>query len=109
SAATWAGWGPPATPTAWGCTPSAANCGWRGTTLPPRSPERVTPFSLRGALADGLIVSGGGSTAVATTELFEQAATLRHVVDEIDECIARLATLDRGITPTQLRSWGEPH
>jgi len=45
---------------------------------------------------------------VATAELLQQAATLRQVIDEIDECLARLASLDRTISPTQLRSWGEP-
>lgn len=59
-------------------------------------------------MADGLIVSGGGSTAVATTELFEQASVLRQVIDEVDECLRRLAALDRVISAPWLRSWGQP-
>lgn len=60
------------------------------------------------AVADELIVSGGGSTAVATAELFEQAAALRQVIDEVDECLGRLASLDRVITQSQLRTLAEP-
>jgi hypothetical protein len=59
-------------------------------------------------VADGLIVSGGGSTAVATAELFEQAAALRQVINEIEECLARLTTLDGAISAAELRSWNEP-
>jgi len=62
----------------------------------------------RTAVADELIISGGGATAVATAELFEQAATLREVITEIDECLTRLVTVDRAISTAQLRSWGEP-
>lgn len=54
---------------------------------------------------DGLTVSGGGSTAVATAELFEQAARLRAIISGLDECTARLESIDRAIGRAALRGW----
>ena len=56
-------------------------------------------------MADDLTVSGGGSTAVATTELFEQARQLERIIDEIDGCLARLAAIDRAVGAAELREW----
>ena len=55
-------------------------------------------------MADELTISGGGSTAVATADLFEQARQFSAMIEEIDECIAQLSTIDRAITLGELRS-----
>lgn len=60
-------------------------------------------------MADELIVSGGGSTAVATADLFEQAGQLQRLVEELDDCGIRLATIDRAIGPATLREWNARH
>lgn len=54
---------------------------------------------------DGLTVSGGGSTAVATAELFEQSRQLQQLIAEIDDCLARLTSIDRAISRADLRAW----
>ncbi|MHA6669695.1 hypothetical protein ACX3O0_12580 [Homoserinimonas sp. A447] len=54
---------------------------------------------------DGLTISGGGSTAVATAGLFEQARELHTVIIELDDCLARLESIDRGISGAELRAW----
>lgn len=59
-------------------------------------------------MADDLVISGGGSTAVATEELFDQLGQLRHVIDVIDECLARLTTLDGAVGRPELYRWEEP-
>ncbi|MEX1080094.1 MAG: hypothetical protein WED09_13410 [Homoserinimonas sp.] len=56
-------------------------------------------------MADELIVSGGGSTAVATAELFEQSGQLQRMIDELGECLAQLAVIDRGLDRAELRGW----
>jgi hypothetical protein len=48
-------------------------------------------------MADDLIVSGGGSTAVATTELFEAAARLERTRGLLGECLRRADVIGRPI------------
>lgn len=54
-------------------------------------------------MADDLVVSGGGSIAVATSELLGQGRRLGRLGDELTSCIARLSTIDRTITLRKLR------
>lgn len=53
-------------------------------------------------MADGLSVSGGGQTRVATAELLAQAQDLREFAAVIDGCRSRLASVDAIVTPAQL-------
>lgn len=49
-------------------------------------------------MADDLTISGGGSTAVATADLFEQAEQLAILIRGLDGCVARLGAIDRLIS-----------
>ena len=54
-------------------------------------------------VSDELIVSGGGSTAVATAELFAQARELAVLDNDLTFCATRVAAIDRWTTASQLR------
>lgn len=55
-------------------------------------------------MSDDLVISGGGSTAVATAELFEQAEQLHRVLDVVNDCRSRLSAIDRDISFSELRT-----
>ena len=59
-------------------------------------------------MADDLTISGGGSTAVATAELFEHERTLAAVAADLDHCRMRLADIDRAIGFAQVREANLP-
>lgn len=49
-------------------------------------------------VSSDLLVSGGGSIAVATTALLEQAQALERLERELGDCVRRLAGIERGTT-----------
>jgi hypothetical protein len=53
-------------------------------------------------VADALIISGGGTTAVATDELFEDAARLGGTVSIVEDWHARAGVINRGLTALEL-------
>jgi hypothetical protein len=56
-------------------------------------------------VADDLTISGGGFSAVATADLFEQAMQLERMIEGIEACLARLSVIDRALDAVALREW----
>lgn len=56
---------------------------------------------------DDLVVSGGGSTAVATVELFEMAQALCVVVVQLEQCVTRIDSIDHSVSLPEL-VWAVP-
>lgn len=54
-------------------------------------------------MSDGLIISGGGSTAVASDELFHHSQSLARLSAELALVVARLGIIDGVVTGRQLR------
>jgi hypothetical protein len=59
-------------------------------------------------VSDDLVISGGGSTEVATAELLSQKQHLRTLAAELDACLGRLHTIDNRITTARLRTVDAP-
>jgi hypothetical protein len=59
-------------------------------------------------VSDDLIISGGGSTAVATDELYASAQSLGRLAGEAGALLVRLATIDRYLTLDRLEAVGAP-
>ena len=55
-----------------------------------------------------LVISGGGSSAVATDELFEHAQQLELLHERLAECLRQLAAVDRLVTTNALRAADAP-
>jgi hypothetical protein len=55
-----------------------------------------------------LVIGGGGSTAVATSELFSQARDLATIGARLHDCLAELRAIDRGVTAGLLREADAP-
>ncbi|MCY7325354.1 MAG: hypothetical protein LH605_04400, partial [Microbacteriaceae bacterium] len=49
-------------------------------------------------MSDDLVVGGGGSIAVATVTLFDQAQRLKRLERNLDECVRSLGAMDAGAT-----------
>jgi hypothetical protein len=60
-------------------------------------------------MADDLIISGGGSTAVATDDLFGDAADLRAVVREAAEVRQSVSSIDRALADLHRHLAGTPN
>jgi len=60
-------------------------------------------------VTDELIVSGGGSTVVATAALLAFSDQLSHLVDELVDCSNRLAMIDRFVTPAGIGAADAPN
>ena len=59
-------------------------------------------------MSDDLIISGGGSTEVATAELLSQRQHLHSLASELDACLGRLHAIDDRITAARLRTADAP-
>ncbi|MEO6943395.1 MAG: hypothetical protein ABI053_01630 [Lacisediminihabitans sp.] len=59
-------------------------------------------------MSDDLVISGGGSTEVATAELLSQQQHLRTLAMELDACLGRLHSIDNRITTARLRTVDAP-
>ncbi|MCU1506412.1 MAG: hypothetical protein JWP05_1381, partial [Microbacteriaceae bacterium] len=59
-------------------------------------------------MSDDLVISGGGSIAVATDELFSLQRHLTTVADELDRVAGRLAGIDRLVSRGRLRAMDAP-
>jgi len=59
-------------------------------------------------VSDDLVISGGGSTEVATAELLSQQQHLHTLAVELDACLGRLHTIDSRITEARLRTVDAP-
>lgn len=59
-------------------------------------------------MSGDLVIGGGGSTAVATAELFSQARDLATIGARLHECLAELGAIDRGVTAGMLREADAP-
>jgi hypothetical protein len=59
-------------------------------------------------VAGDLIIGGGGSSAVATSELFSHARELASVAIRLNECLGELASIDRIVTTSMLRDADAP-
>jgi hypothetical protein len=57
---------------------------------------------------DDLIISGGGSTAVGTDELFAAAGRLRSAETQLVDCAGELTAIDRLVGSAQLQVVGVP-
>jgi hypothetical protein len=55
-----------------------------------------------------LIIGGGGSSAVATSELFSHAQNLDSIGSSLRDCLVELASIDRLVTATSLREADAP-
>ncbi|WP_394768406.1 hypothetical protein [Lacisediminihabitans sp.] len=59
-------------------------------------------------MSGDLVIGGGGSTAVATAELFAQARDLAAIGVRLHECLGELGVIDRGVTGGMLRAADAP-
>lgn len=59
-------------------------------------------------MSDDILVSGGGSTEVATAELLSQRQYLNTLCIELDACLGRLRTIDERVTMARLRTLDAP-
>ncbi|TXN29254.1 hypothetical protein [Lacisediminihabitans profunda] len=59
-------------------------------------------------MSGDLIIGGGGSTAVATAELFSRARDLAMIGVRLHDCLAELSAVDRGVTAGMLRDADAP-
>ncbi len=59
-------------------------------------------------MGDGLIIGGGGSLAVGTDGLFETAAALGAMTDELVRCRRELASIDRMVSSGELHATSAP-
>jgi hypothetical protein len=59
-------------------------------------------------VSDDLVISGGGSTEVATAELLSQQQHLHTLAAELDACLGRLHSIDDRITTARLRTIDAP-
>lgn len=59
-------------------------------------------------MSGDLVIGGGGSTAVATAELFSQARELKTTGARLHECLAELGAIDRGVSAGMLREADAP-
>ncbi|EAR26135.1 hypothetical protein A20C1_09649 [marine actinobacterium PHSC20C1] len=59
-------------------------------------------------MSDELVISGGGSVAVATDEMLGNSANLLRAAEQIKEIAAALQMVDTRLTLQQLESWGVP-
>jgi hypothetical protein len=60
-------------------------------------------------VTDALVISGGGSSAVATATLLQFGHQLVRLIDELTQCHDRLSSIDRLITRTEIRTTDAPH
>jgi hypothetical protein len=59
-------------------------------------------------VSDDLVISGGGSTEVATAELLSQQHHLHTLADELAACLGRLRAIDGRVTAARLRTADAP-
>lgn len=59
-------------------------------------------------MSDDLVISGGGSTEVATAELLSRKQHLHTLATELDACLGRLQAIDGRITAARLRTVDAP-
>lgn len=59
-------------------------------------------------MSDDLVISGGGSTEVATAELLSQQQHLHTLAVELDVCLGRLHAIDSRISEARLRTVDAP-
>lgn len=59
-------------------------------------------------MSDELVISGGGSTEVATAELLSQKQHLYTLATELDACLGRLRAIDDRVTAARLRTVDAP-
>ena len=59
-------------------------------------------------MSDDLVISGGGSTEVATAGLLSQKQHLHSLATELDACLGRLHTIDGRVTTARLRTVDAP-
>lgn len=59
-------------------------------------------------MSGDLVISGGGSSEVATATLLSHQQHLDHLTDELRACIGRLRTIDARVSPARLRAADAP-
>jgi hypothetical protein len=59
-------------------------------------------------VSDELVISGGGSIAVATDQLFSEQRHLTTLADELDHLVGRLVRIDRLVSRNRLQAIGSP-
>ena len=59
-------------------------------------------------MSDDIVIGGGGSSAVATAELFDSADRLARLHGMLSECLGQLATIDGLVSRARLQSVDAP-
>jgi hypothetical protein len=59
-------------------------------------------------MSGDIVIGGGGSVAVATSELFDDARQLSELRGLLSECHRQLVSIDRLVGPTQLKTLPSP-